>query len=712
MKRHVVHRTVGILRWTLLVGCILLPPPLSAGPPGGDPLWETVGRPGLAAKAGAREAPLSAPGLYRVDAVALEAILHRAPLKSGAPAGPELQETLSLPLPDGSFRRFRIEESPIMAPELAARFPEIRTYTLQGIDDPALSGRLSRDPHGVQALILGPDGAIQVNPARRGHPYYRSLWERPEPEELFCQTTEEPRPLSLGPHPGGAPWAPLGGPVPGFAPKANPSGGTLRIYRLAVATTGEYYAGRDAGGGDADVLASVVAVINRVNAVYEAEVAIRFVLVAENDQILFDDPVTDGYSNNQPCTMRNENTPILDATIGSGAYDVGHVFGSSGGGGCAGGSVVCTNANKGNGASGLRTDLDPGQEGFSGYRLVAHEMGHQFGAGHTWSGENGSCTAGQFSADDAYEPLSGSTLMAYSGICGADNVQGGVADDPYFHTRSFDEIVNFSTGGGGSGCALAAATGNSIPVVDAGPDYTIPRGTPFVLTGSAVDADDATLSYAWEQFDATPVRVSPLVDNGDNPLFRSFPPVTGDASRTFPQLQAVLGYVASPGELLPATDRTMTFRLTARDNRAAGGGVDWDDMQVFVEGPPFAIVAPNGGETLHAGCVEDVLWDVGGGDVAAEVDLRLSTDGGFNYTTLEAGTLNDGAESVPVACTPSLQARVRADAVDNVFFDVSDGDFAVQAEAPAIAASAAGGEVDDECTFEVTFEATVTDDCS
>jgi hypothetical protein len=493
---------------------------------------------------------------------------------------------------------------------------------------------------------------------------------------------------------------------------SNPSGANLRTYRLAVATTGEYYAGRDAGDGDADVLASVVAVVNRVNAVYETEVAIRFVLAAESDQILFDDPDTDGYSNGQPCTMRSENTAILNATIGADRYDVGHVFGQAGGGGCAGGSVVCNDGSKGMGASGLRTDLSPGQEGFSGYRLVAHELGHQFGAGHTWSGKNNQCTSLEFSPGDAYEPLSGTTLMSYSGTCGIDNIQGALPEDSYLHTHSFDEIVSFSTQGGGSTCAQTSATGNSVPVVDAGPDYTIPRQTPFVLTGSAVDADDPTLSFSWEQLDATPVRVSPLEDLGDNPLFRSFPPVSENPSRTFPRLEAALGLAGSPGERLPTVDRSMTFRLTARDHRPGGGGVDHDTMTVSVEGSPFSIVSPNGGETLRAGCVEDVLWDVGSGSVASEVNLLLSTDGGTSFSPLVLATANDGAESLTMPCTPSTSARIRADAADNIFFDVSGADFTLAGEAPQVSLTATRGAVDDQCIFKVTFEATVTDDCT
>ncbi len=244
------------------------------------------------------------------------------------------------------------------------------------------------------------------------------------------------------------------------------SGGILRTYRLAIATTGEYYAGR--GGTNASVLASINTVISRVNAIYESEVAIRFVLINNTDDLFFTDPATDGSNNGNPCTMRGESVSVTNATINEADYDIGHVFGNSPGGGCAAGSVVC-GANKANDASGLNVGLAPDQEGFGGYRLAFHEIGHPFSAGHTWSGSQGNCTSDQFAAGSAYEPLSGTTLMAYSATCGGDSIQGG-ANDSYFHTRNHEVIVTVSTLGGGNARATVVNTGNSIPSLSAGQD--------------------------------------------------------------------------------------------------------------------------------------------------------------------------------------------------------------------------------------------------
>jgi hypothetical protein len=216
------------------------------------------------------------------------------------------------------------------------------------------------------------------------------------------------------------------------------------------------------------VLASINTVISRVNAIYESEVAIRFVLINNTDDLFFTDPATDGSNNGNPCTMRGESVSVTNATINEADYDIGHVFGNSPGGGCAAGSVVC-GANKANDASGLNVGLAPDQEGFGGYRLAFHEIGHPFSAGHTWSGSQGNCTSDQFAAGSAYEPLSGTTLMAYSATCGGDSIQGG-ANDSYFHTRNHEVIVTVSTLGGGNARATVVNTGNSIPSLSAGQD--------------------------------------------------------------------------------------------------------------------------------------------------------------------------------------------------------------------------------------------------
>jgi hypothetical protein len=665
-------------------------------------LWQTDQSSALGVEAGqAREIPR-----FIVDSVRMDDILRAAPLETlqFSPPDPTL---ITLPLPDGSFELFRVEESPIMAPGLAARYPSIRNYRVTGVHRPALRGRLDRNNSGIFALLLTPEGPIRINPSG-GHPYYTSVYETASDEPFACGA-EEPG-LAFDIQTKDGPARVQASKTP--AAKALASGSELRVYRLAVSTTAEYYVAR--GNTNASVLASINTVISRVNTIYESEVAIRFVLIDETDQLFSQD--TNDFTNSAPATMREENQVFTDGILDDGDYDIGHVFGTSPGGGNAAGSVVCVDSNKARGASGLNVANDPATEnGFGGYRLVMHEIGHQFSAGHSWSGALGSCTAGQFSQANAYEPLSGTTIMAYPGTCGADNITGGPVDE-YFHTHSFDQIVGYSVNGNGNSCAQTLNTGNSAPVVDAGPNFTIPANTPFTLTGSAVDPDGDPLTYVWEQYDVAPARISPLVDNGDNPLFRSFPPGSSP-SRTFPQLGDILSGVSSVGELLPQGNRTLSFRLTARDNRAEGGGVDYDAMTVNVDGDPFVITSPNGGETLNAGCTENATWTVGGGSVVPIVNLLLSTDSGLTFPeTLAAGVDNNGSAGFALPCLNAVNtARMRAEGVGNIFFDISDGDFAIAANPPDIALDGPAlpeGNVDENCEYLMELSATITDECS
>lgn len=682
----------------LYLGTAIAALSLCAQEPANQAMWaEVESKPGAT-----RDAAAPGPRVHLVNEWRFDAALRAAPMEfSRAP----ISSHISLPMPDGTYQTFSVEESPIMQPGLASRYPMIRSYALRGVDDPTIRGRLDRNPRNLNALLLTREGGIEIHPEPgAGHPRYLSHRGAEAGDTIECGVHETPEAAASF-----ARWKQSAVRAAGTSvgERAIASGSTLRTYRLAVATTGEYYAGR--GGNDVDVLSSINAVMNAVNAIYESEVSIRFILIGNNDDLFFTDPDTDGYSNTVPCTMRGENVTVTNATIDEDDYDIGHVFGTSPGGGCAAGSVAC-GANKANGASGLNVGAAPDQTSFGGFKLVSHEIGHQMSAAHSWSGVDGNCSADQFAAGSSYEPLGGTTIMAYSGTCGVDNIQN-TAVDPYFHTHSHEQIVSFSTLGGGNACAAQINTGNAVPVVNAGPDYTIPQDTPFTLTGSANDADDASLTYAWEQYDAAGAQISPLTDQGNNPLFRSFPP-DNTPSRTFPQISDILNDTTTIGELLPTTNRTMNFRLTARDNRAAGGGVDSDNMVVTVSGDPFRITSPNGGEVLNAGCQVPVTWQVGGGAVAANVDLLYSNNGGQNFSPLFPGAGNDGSQEVSISCAATNQGRVRANAVGNIFFDISDANFSVQANAPTVVVDADGGEVDDQCQFTVPFSVTITDDCS
>jgi hypothetical protein len=590
---------------------------------------------------------------------------------------------LELPHPDGGLVLFRVLESPVMAPELAAKYPEIRTYRGEGVDDPTASVRFDVSPRGFRAMVLSAFGAWYVEPwTWEDRTHVASFFRRDalrDPESPF--TCGVPDPGDEGEDSAFRSVRSDQGQNP--MPLAS-VGPTLRTYRLALATTGEYsVAVCGASPTKPCVAAELVTAMNRVNGIYEREVAVRMTLVGNNDAVIYLDGATDPYTNNSGSTMLGQNTTNLNNVIGSTNYDVGHVF-STGGGGVASLGVICTSSK----ARGVTGQANPTGDAFW-VDYVAHEMGHQYGGNHTFNGNLGSCSGGNRNGSTAYEPGSGSTIMAYAGICGAQNLQPN--SDPYFHGKSFDEIVTHVTTGSGSGCAATAATGNSAPTVEAGAAYTIPSRTPFALTGSATDPEGDALTFGWEQFNLGTVESgTPLVDNGTRPIFRSFNPTVGP-TRTFPRLSDILAGTTTFGETLPTTDRTMTFRLTVRDNRAGGGGVDSDTTTVasVAAAGPFAVTAPSTAVSWPGSSTQTVAWDVAASNLApiscANVAIALSTDNGLTFPeTLLASTPNDGTQTVtlPNTSTAGATARIRVACVGNVFFAISRPAFTITAAIP------------------------------
>jgi hypothetical protein len=638
--------------------------PADAQGTNGQGIWMDISA-GALPPGGARViVPLAARTLV-LNRTSLAAVLTGVPMERAVPA-PVV--TLDLPLPDGSFSTFRVEESPVMAPALAAKYPEIRTYIGVAEDGRSWSVRFDVTPAGFHAMIFTPSGTVFIDPSRQSDAdHYVSYYRRdlaPDPARPFlCEGAlddigsgeEIERRLSLG--------APL-------------SGSQLRTYRLAVATTGEYTAFH--GGTVVAGLAAVVTAVNRVVGVYEKEVAVRMVLVARNDTLIYTNAATDPYTNASGSTMLGQNQTTIDASIGSGNYDIGHVF-STGGGGIAGLGVVCRAGNKARGVTGLSSPT--GDPFYIDY--VAHEMGHQFGGNHTFNGTAGSCGGSNRSAANAYEPGSGTTIMAYAGICNGDNTQNN--SDAYFHGRSIDEIVTYTTAGSGNSCPVVTATGNAEPVVTvpAG-GFTIPRSTPFTLTGSATDPNGDPLTYCWEEFDLGPGG-TPNSPTGNAPIFRSFLATTSP-SRTFPRLSNILNNTQTIGEILPTYGRTLTFRLTARDNKSGGGGVAKASMGFTVadSAGPFLVTFPNTAMSLVGGGVYTVTWNVAGTDVAPvscdSVNILISTNGGTTFTTvLATETPNDGSEAVILPSLSSTTARIKVEAADNVFFDLSNANFTITA---------------------------------
>jgi hypothetical protein len=595
----------------------------------------------------------------RVDESNLTEILRSAPMENAFGSGTEM----SVPMPDGTFERIRIQESPILSPDLQLRYPEIRTFIAQGVDDRSMTGRLDRTPAGFHGMLISQRGTVYISPGESGDSsLYLSYWK----EDALGAPFECSVHSGLGPEL--------------LFPANNPSGDQLRTYRLAVSATGEY---TQFFGGEANAAAQIVTTINRVTGIYERDLTIRLNLVASN---IYDDPDTDPFTGNDVGLMLGENQADLDANVGDANYDVGHIFSQGGSGGKAN-SGVCVSGAKARGATSLP---NPSGDVFD-VDFVSHEIGHQYSGSHTWNGTSGSCSAGQFVATSAFEPGSGSTIMAYAGICGGQNVQAN--SDDYFHVRSFDQITAYRDTGNGQ-CGADSATGNTPPTVEAGANCTIPTSTPFRLTATGDDANGDALTYSWEQYDAGTRDGLPQSTFTTGPLFRSRDPVT-ITTRVFPRFEDILSGAATTWEVLPSVNRTLNFRVTARDNRAGAGGVDWDAMVVTVAGDPFGFTSPVAGDALECGQSEAVTWTVGGGSVAPNVKILFSSDGGSSFSSLVASTANDGSYSVTTPKELMATGRFMLEPSAECFFAVSDEFSIIDTLAPSLTVP---DDILNECT--------------
>lgn len=638
--------------WTALAAA-----PVFAGPKSADGMWEMVD---TVPAEQLRSEPWVRPNFFQavvLDQGVFQHVLENAPMEftRGAWENPVIME---LPMPDGTFQTFEVWESPVMEQGLADQLPGVKTWAGQGIDDPTAILRMDITPQGFHSQVLSAEGSFYIDPYTKGDTTFYAVYER---NDLRDRSLDQW--TCFGPERPNAPMMQArGGDV------LLRSGTFLQTYRTAVAATGEYTAFH--GGTQALGQAAIVTAINRVTGVYERELAIRLTLVANNINVVYTNSATDPYTNNNGSTMLGQNQSNLDSVIGNANYDIGHVF-STGGGGIAQLAVVCVTGSKARGVTGLPSPT--GDVFWIDY--VAHEMGHQFGANHSF---NSSVCAANRSASSAYEPGSGSTIMSYAGICGADNIQNNSND--YFIHKSFDDILTFSTGATG-GCPANVANGNTVPTVSAGPNYTIPVQTPFMLTATGSDPDGDVLTYCWEQRNLGAAQGAPFPDNGTSPFIRSWLPTTSPV-RIIPRVSNLLSNSFAAGETLPLTNRNINFRVTVRDNRAGGGGVNTADMVVTstTSAGPFQVTAPNTGVTLSGSTT--VTWNVANTTATpvscANVKIELSTDGGNTWpTTLVASTPNDGSEVVTLPNITTTQARIRVMAVGNIFFDISNTNFSI-----------------------------------
>ena len=594
---------------------------------------------------------------------------------------------ITLPNANGVLEQFEIYEASNFEPDLQAKFPEIRAYSGKGITDRYATVKLSISPQGIQSMVFRTDRENEfIEPYSNDHRVY-SVYKSHRDKGKFgwiCSTEEQQLSSSIN------------SAVSGRLEATGVSTGQIKTMRLAQSCNGEYSNWFDATS-EAQVglvLAAFNATLTRCNGVYEKDLAIHLNLIANTTAVIYYNPSTDPYSPN----LSNWNSQLqttLTNVIGEANYDIGHMFGASGGGGNAGCiGCVCVNGSKGRGITSPADGIPQGDNFDIDY--VVHEVGHQLGGNHTFS--MSSEGTGQNK-----EVGSGITIMGYAGITSYDVAPHSI---DIFHETSIAQIqANLSN----KACPVSVnMTANHAPVIGAVSNYIIPISTPFALTGSATDPENDALTYCWEQNDNSSTTgagsvASPTKSTGPNWL--SFVPSTS-GTRTFPRLSTILaglnvtgplpgGDAGANTEALSSVSRALNFRLTVRDNRpyVAGntiGQTAFTDVVVTVTNTagPFAVTAPNTAITWNAGSAATVTWSVNGTNAGsvncASVNILLSTDGGLTFpTVLAAATANDGSQSITVPASPGSTCRVKVEAVGNIFFDISNTNFTISGTPPA-----------------------------
>ncbi|RYY44935.1 MAG: T9SS type A sorting domain-containing protein [Chitinophagaceae bacterium] len=602
--------------------------------------------------------------IFKLDQPAMASRLRQAPSEESV-RGAKSGFTIELPDVDANLTTFTIVAAPVAAPGLLKKLNGAQSFSGRSVKDPYTMVRFSISQVGLNAIISSPEKPtiyIRSIDSKNGiHIIFTD--EGINPEKFECTTPE-----------GAANLLRSNGNLSMNAAMKNANTGNIRVFRLALAASGEFSDQYDNDPENDDgntarisaVLAFQLTWVTDANFYLERDFGIRVQVIADNDKVIFLDASTDPFIGTD---LNAETQSGIDAAIGTANYDIGHLMnytpGSNAGNAGAIGSI-CNASTKGRGYTGRAdwTALD-------GYASImfTHELGHQSGANHTFTHQDDNDNA-------QIEPGSGSTIMSYggNGIAPAQYVIG--LRDRYFHAISIQQATDYVAS---VSCGSTVSAGNTAPNANAGPDYTIPKSTAFTLKGTASDAEGDAMTFTWEQMDkitaASDFGWTLSSTNTYGPAFRSRVP-SASLNRTLP-----IDGISDPWEVLSSVPRTFNFRFTTRDNRTTGAQNNSDDVVITVaDAGPLSIAAPNGGETICPGNYT-VTWAVNGTDdasLAPTVKILLSYDGGTTYPiTLAASTPNDGTQQITMPCAYSNTARIKVEAVGNIFFDISNANFTV-----------------------------------
>ncbi|MFZ1947430.1 MAG: reprolysin-like metallopeptidase, partial [bacterium] len=567
-----------------------------------------------------------------------------------------------------------IVEASTFEPSLQARFPEIRSFAGQGVKNAGDVIRFSVSPsNGLSAIIRSVDSqeTFIIDPYSMDYKTF-IVFEKSKSNKqsgFICSTEDAVK--EFGPT-----LEKSGNSILNNADDAN-----LRRFRMAQSCTAEYsnYFGATSAAQVNLVLAAFNATYTRCNAIFEQDFNCTMQLIATTTNVIYYAPLSDPYSDAAAGSGGAWNAELgatLQSVIGNANYDIGHLFGASGGGGNAGciGCVCSADNSKGTGYTSPGDSIPEGD--FFDIDYVAHEIGHQLGGNHTWTHGGNETTIAQV------EPGSGSTIMGYAGITGATDVQPH--SDAYFHAVTIQQITNNIKG---KTCPTIVNIANAIPVPSAVATKTLPIGTAFKLTGTATDANAGDiLSYCWEQMDDNNAATTyPSTTATTGVSFRSYWP-ENSGTRYFPKLVDHLanGVNGNTWEKVPTVGRTVSFRMTVRDNRPGGGNNESVNTVVTFDATrgPLAVTSQNTtGINYTQGSTQTVTWTVNNTNLmtgAANVNIKLSTDAGLTYPiTLLANTPNDGTQTVTIPNVFAPYCRILIEPTANDFYAINTQTFAI-----------------------------------
>ena len=634
--------------------------------------WSPVQNLSVAGKSGLKDRK-TLPTEYKIFSLNVEGI--KAELAK-APSRGTQNESLVLKFPNASGKLvdYVVQEAAVMEKGLSDKYPSIKSYLGYQKDSNGNTIRFSISPFDGMNIMYFDNWDVSYMDSYSNdlsnYIVYKKSSLPADPERFNCDFDN----VNL-------PSQPSVTPISLKAPIVQD--GMFRKYRLALSSTVEYSnyhinrAGLASGTTEqkkAAVLAAMNTTMTRVNGVYEKTVSLTLVMIPNNDLLLSidTDAYGPGFTNDDGAALLNENQNFVDQTVGNSSYDIGHIF-STGGGGIAQRPSVCAGTGKARGVTGSNA---PRADAYD-IDYVAHEIGHQFGGNHTFRANTGSCT-GNANNSTAMEPGSGSTIMAYAGICtSTNNVQAH--SDAYFHSVNVVEIYNIITRS--IDCSVKTSNNNGVPTADAGADYTIPNGTAFVLTGSGTDPDGDELTYLWEQTDFAALSTTnpqpPVATATGGTIFRSYLPTTSN-KRYFPSMASISASNLAPKwEVIPNVARTLNFSLLVNDNKATGNQSARDLMKVTVTSTgPFKVTSQALAANYNGGSTLPVTWDVAGTNAAPintqNVQILLSSDNGLTFPIVLAESVpNSGSADVILPNENNGNARIMVKAIDNIYFAVN-----------------------------------------